>query len=48
MPVTLSHPDSAIAKSFVSIATDIACKLSVRNIPEPGSGKRSSKLALIR
>jgi ATP-binding protein involved in chromosome partitioning len=48
MPVILSHPDSAVAKSFLSIATNIACMLSVRNIPEPGSGKRSSKLALIR
>src|SRR5882757_1242801 len=28
MPVTISHPDSTIAKSFVSIATSIACKLS--------------------
>jgi len=48
MPVILSQPDSAIAKSFLTIATNVACMLSVRNIPEPGSGKRSSKLALIR
>jgi ATP-binding protein involved in chromosome partitioning len=48
MPVTLSHPESAVAKSFVKIATDVACALSVRNLPEAGTGKRSSKLALIR
>ena len=48
MPVVLSNPESPVAKSFVKIATDVACALSVRNIPEPGSGKRSSKLALIR
>jgi len=48
MPVVLSAPESPIAKSFVKIATDVACALSVRNIPEPSSGKRSSKLALIR
>jgi len=48
MPVTLSHPDSAVAKSFLKIASDVACALSVRNLPEPGTGKRSSRLALIR
>jgi ATP-binding protein involved in chromosome partitioning len=48
MPVTLSDPDSAIAKIFLSIASAVACSLSVRNVPEPGTGKRSSKLTLIR
>jgi ATP-binding protein involved in chromosome partitioning len=48
MPVTLADPTSAIAKTFMSIATTVACALSVRNTPEPGSGKRSSKLTLIR
>ncbi len=48
MPVTLSDPDSAIAKTFLAIAETVACRLSVRNIPEPSTGKRSSKLALIR
>jgi hypothetical protein len=48
MPVTLADPDSAIAKTFLAIAGTVACRLSVRNIPEPSSGKRSSKLALIR
>ena len=33
---------------FRGIARQVACALSVRNMPEPGSGKRSSKLTLIR
>jgi hypothetical protein len=37
-----------VANIFLSIASAVACKLSVRNVPEPGSGKRSSKLTLIR
>jgi ATP-binding protein involved in chromosome partitioning len=48
MPVTLSDPESPIAKIFMSMASTVACRLSVRNMPEPGTGKRSSKLALIR
>ena len=48
MPVTLSDPESAVARSFFAIAKTVACALSVRNLPEPASGKRSSKLTLIR
>ena len=48
MPITLARPDSAVARSFMSIASTVACSLSVRNIPEPSTGKRSSKLTLIR
>jgi ATP-binding protein involved in chromosome partitioning len=48
MPVTLAAPDSPIAKSFFEIAKTVACRLSVRNTPEPGAGKRSSKLTMIR
>jgi ATP-binding protein involved in chromosome partitioning len=48
MPVTLADPGSQVASAFLSIASAVACKLSVRNVPEPGSGKRSSKLTLIR
>ncbi|HET6151037.1 MAG TPA: Mrp/NBP35 family ATP-binding protein [Polyangia bacterium] len=48
MPITLANPDSAVARSFLEIAKTVACALSVRNIPEPGTGKRSSRLALIR
>jgi len=48
MPVTLSDPGSQVAQIFLSIASAVACSLSVRNAPEPGTGKRSSKLTLIR
>ena len=41
-------PDSPVAQVFRDIAEQVACALSVRNMPEPGSGKRSSKLTLIR
>ncbi len=47
-PVVLAQPDSAVAGAFLAIARQVACALSVRNMPEPGSGKRSSKLTLIR
>ncbi len=47
-PITLAQPDSAVAKIFGNIAGQVACALSARNFPEPGSGKRSSKLTLIR
>jgi ATP-binding protein involved in chromosome partitioning len=47
-PVVMAQPESEVAKAFFSIAREVACSLSVRNLPEPGSGKRSSKLALIR
>jgi hypothetical protein len=46
--VVLAQPDSAVAGAFLAIARQVACALSVRNMPEPGSGKRSSKLTLIR
>jgi ATP-binding protein involved in chromosome partitioning len=47
-PMLLAEPGSAVAASFLAIARRVACALSVRNMPEPGSGKRSSKLSLIR
>jgi ATP-binding protein involved in chromosome partitioning len=47
-PVVLADPGSKVAETFLGIATAVACALSVRNIPAPGSGKRSSKLTLIR
>jgi ATP-binding protein involved in chromosome partitioning len=47
-PITLAQPDSPAARVFTSIASTVACALSVRNFPEPGTGKRSSKLTLIR
>jgi len=47
-PVVLSDPESKVAESFLGMAGAVACALSVRNVPPPGSGKRSSKLTLIR
>jgi len=47
-PAVFAEPHSAVAGIFRNIAADVACSLSVRNFPEPGSGKRSSKLTLIR
>jgi ATP-binding protein involved in chromosome partitioning len=47
-PVVLADPSSKIAETFLAIASTVACQLSVRNVPAPGSGKRSSKLTLIR
>ena len=47
-PVVIADPSSQVARTFAGIAEAVACALSVRNTPEPGSGKRSSKLTLIR
>jgi ATP-binding protein involved in chromosome partitioning len=47
-PAVLSMPESPVAQLFMTMAARVACALSVRNMPEPGSGKRSSKLTLIR
>jgi ATP-binding protein involved in chromosome partitioning len=47
-PAVLAMPESPVAATFLGIARQVACALSVRNFPEPGSGKRSSKLTLIR
>jgi len=47
-PVVLADPSSKVAETFLAIASTVACALSVRNVPAPGTGKRSSKLALIR
>jgi hypothetical protein len=47
-PAVFALPDSPVAHVFRSIAEKVACALSVRNMPEAGSGKRSSKLTLIR
>jgi ATP-binding protein involved in chromosome partitioning len=47
-PVVVADPGSKVAEAFLAIASAVACALSVRNVPAPGSGKRSSKLTLIR
>jgi ATP-binding protein involved in chromosome partitioning len=47
-PVVLADPTSQVARIFQGIASAVACQLSVRNTPDPASGKRSAKLTLIR
>jgi ATP-binding protein involved in chromosome partitioning len=46
-PIVLAQPDSPVAQTFRAIARDVACAVSVRNMPH-GAGKRSGKLTLIR
>jgi ATP-binding protein involved in chromosome partitioning len=47
-PVVLADPTSQVSRTFHAIASAVACQLSVRNTPDPTSGKRSAKLTLIR
>jgi ATP-binding protein involved in chromosome partitioning len=47
-PIVVRDPKSKVAEIFARIASDVACQLSVRNSPSPETGKRSSKLTLIR
>ena len=47
-PIVLSEPDSPVSQSFAAIARRVACALSVHNLPDPGTAKRSSKLAVLR
>lgn len=47
-PITMAAPDSPVAQTFMQMASQVACALSKRNVPDPGSGIRSSKLTLIR
>ena len=47
-PLVLAEPTSQVARIFHDIASQVACHLSVRNTPDPTTGKRSSKLTLIR
>ncbi len=47
-PVVIASPDSPVSRAFRDIARAAACALSVRNMPEAGSGRRSGKLTLIR
>jgi ATP-binding protein involved in chromosome partitioning len=46
-PIVLADPDAAVSQTFRSIARQVACAISVRNLPD-GTGKRSGKLTLIR
>jgi len=47
-PIVLADPGGAAATAFRAMARTVACALSVHNVPDPGSGKRSGKLTLIR
>ena len=47
-PIVLAEPKSAAAQSFAAIAGRVACALSVRNLPDPGTAKRSSKLSVLK
>jgi ATP-binding protein involved in chromosome partitioning len=47
-PIVLAQPDSEVARTFRDIAEKVACSLSVRNLPDPGTAKRSSKLSVLK
>ena len=47
-PIVLAEPESEVAQAFRGMARQIACALSVRNLPDPGTAKRSSKLAVLK
>jgi ATP-binding protein involved in chromosome partitioning len=47
-PIVLAEPESAAALAFSAIAGKVACALSVRNLPDPGTAKRSSKLSVLK
>jgi ATP-binding protein involved in chromosome partitioning len=47
-PIVLAEPESPVAQTFVAIARKVACALSVRNLPDPGTAKRSSKLSVLK
>jgi ATP-binding protein involved in chromosome partitioning len=48
LPVVLAEPGSPVARVFLDIAGQVACALSVRNLPDPGTAKRSGKLSVLR
>jgi ATP-binding protein involved in chromosome partitioning len=48
LPIVLASPDSSIAKVFEEMASRVACALSVLNLPDPGTAKRSSKLSILK
>jgi ATP-binding protein involved in chromosome partitioning len=47
-PIVLAEPESPVAQSFIAIARRLACAMSARNLPDPGTAKRSSKLAIMK
>ena len=46
--LTALEPESAVAQAFSAIARRLGCALSVRNLPDPGTAKRSSRLSVLR
>jgi hypothetical protein len=47
-PIVLAEPECEVAQVFRGMARRIACALSVRNLPDPGTAKRSSKLSVLK
>ena len=47
-PIVLAEPESAASRAFAAIAGQVACALSVLNLPDPGTAKRSSKLSVLK
>lgn len=47
-PIVLAQPASEVARTFRGIAEKLACALSVRNLPDPGTAKRSNKLSVLK
>ena len=47
-PIVIAEPESEVARTFRAIAERLACALSVRNLPDTGAVKRSSKLSVLR
>jgi ATP-binding protein involved in chromosome partitioning len=47
-PLVLAEPSSPAAQTFIAIAQQVACALSVRNLPDPGTARRSSRLSVLK
>jgi ATP-binding protein involved in chromosome partitioning len=47
-PIVMAEPESEIARTFRAIASRLACAMSVRNLPDPGTVKRSGKLSVLK
>ena len=47
-PIVLAEPKAEVAQSFLAIARRLACAISVHNLPDPGTAKRSSKLSVLK
>jgi hypothetical protein len=48
IPIVVAEPKSRVAQLFGTIAQQVACALSVLNLPDPGTGKRSSRLSVLK